>query len=244
MKLILLVLLSLTAVAQYSYAGSIKVIVPTLETGALHNYWWMEDAAKREAFQTTGLNSQMLKRGLDLLARPTDEKLWSKFEDKKVLYFFFTNIEKPITERFLIQRVKKIVRFFKDGSTAPYKETTTYLVEAFKTWTGYPKVEGTIKRADGHDAIFSSIGKKRTKVVYKEFETGVGTIEGLAEDSTVWPFEARSLYFGTKYDDKGKALFNKVKFTDSMTWTLNVEVRRDGYLIESPELGLSKSLRQ
>jgi hypothetical protein len=239
MKFLLLALLSITAISQ-AYAGSINVIVPTLETGALHNYWWMEDAAKREKFKTTNLHKNMLKRGLDLLARPVDEKLWSEFKNKSVYYFFFTNIESPITEKFLIQRVKKVVRFFKDGKAEPYKEETTYLVEAFKTWTGYPEVEGTIKRADGHDAIFSSIGKKKTKVVYKEFETGVGTIDGIAEDNTIWPFEARSLYFGTKYDNKGKELFNKVKFTDSMKWSLNVEVKRDGYLVESPELGLSK----
>jgi hypothetical protein len=175
-----------------------------------------------------------------MLTRPSDERLWSKFEGGAVYYYFFTNIENPITEKFLIQRVKKVVKLFKNGSDKPYKETTTYLVESFKTWTGYEQFEGSLKRADGHDAIFNSIGKKKTKVVYKEFETGVGTIEGIAEDNTIWPFEARSLYFGTKYDEEGKKLFNKVNFTDSKKWSLNVEVKKNGYLIESPELSLIK----
>lgn len=236
MRLILLSIISLLTM-NIAHA-QIEVIIPTLESGSLHYYWWMEDAAKREKFQTTGLNAQMNKRGLDLLSRPKDEKIWSKYEKGSMYYFFYTNIKNPIKEKFLIQRIKKVVRLFKKGESKPYKETTTYLVEAFKTWTGYAQAEGTLKRADGHDAIFSNIGKKRTKVVYKEFETGVGTIDEIATDNNIWPFDSGSLYFGTKYDNDGKKLFNKVNFTDSVKWTLNVEVNKGSYLIESPELGL------
>jgi hypothetical protein len=233
MKLILLALaLCFNAVA------AINVIAPTLETGALHKYFWMDYDKKVEAFKKTNLNSIMQKRGLDLLSRPKDEVLWSKFENGSAYYFFFTNIDSPITERFLIQRIKKTVKYFKDNKAEPYKIETSYLVEAFKTWTGYPVAEGTLKASDGHDGIFSNLGRNKTKVIYKEFETGVGTIEGLAMDTTVWPFDNGSLYYGTKYDREGEKLFDKVSFTDSQKWTLNVEVRKDSYLVESPELGL------
>ena len=237
MKIISLLLLMLSF-NSFSQEQKLNIIAPNLIDGALHNYWWMEHDKKVEAFKTTNLHKGMLKRGLNLLERPADEKLWSKFENGQVYYFFFSNIENPIKEKFLIQRIKKIVRLYKKGKM--YSEKITYLVEAFKTWTGYEQVEGTIKRADGHDGIFSNIGKNRKKVVFKEFETGVGTIDKIAEDNTIWPFNPKSLYFGTKYDDQGKKLYNSVKFTDSQKWTLNVEVDKNGYLIESPELGLLK----
>lgn len=239
MKKNILLLLCLFIIPS-SFASNIQVIVPTLEEGALYNYWWMDYDKKKEAFKKTNLYSSMLKRGLNFLKRPKDEKIWSEYKNGAVYYYFFTNIAFPISEKFLIQRIKKVVRFYKKGQAKPYKEEYSYLVEAFKTWTGYAQVEGTLKRADGHDAIFSNIGKNRTKVVFKEFETGVGTIDDLAEDSSIWPFDKKTLYFGTKYDNDGKKLYNKVKFSEFVKWTLNVEVNRNSYLIESPELNLYK----
>ncbi len=173
-------LIILTLAICFNAFAAINIIAPTLENGSLHKYWWMDYDKKVEAFRKTNLNSIMQKRGLDLLSRPKDEVLWSKYEKGSAYYFFFTNIESPIEEKFLIQRVKKTVMLFKDGESEPYSKEVTYLVEAFKTWTGYPQVDGTLKSSDGHDGIFSNIGRKRTKVIFKEFETGVGTIDEIA----------------------------------------------------------------
>lgn len=223
-----------------AFAQNVNVITPTLQEGAFHFYWWLDLNKKAEQFKKTSLNKSFLKKGLNVLERPVDEKLWSKFSGGVLDYVFFTNIEKPIQEKFLIQRIKKTVSLYNRKGKL-YSEKVTYLVEAFKTWTGHAQVEGTIKKADTHTGSFSSIGKKKRKVITKVFETGVGTIDGIVEDTSVWPFDSGSLYFGTKYNNNSaKKLYDKVRFTDYEVWTLNVEVQKNSYKIESPELMLLK----
>lgn len=233
-----LIVLFLMMIQVTGFTQELTVVAQTLKDGAFHFYWWQDYEKKVESFKKSSLNRSLLNKGLNILEEPDHKKLWSKFKSGVLSYTFFTNIENPIHEKFLIQRIKKTVRLYnKKGKI--YSEKTTFLVEAFKTWTGYEQVEGSLKKADTHTGNFSHIGRNKRKIITKTFETGVGTIIGLAEDTSVSPFDKGSLYFGTGYNNtNGKDLFSKVQFTKSQTWTLNVEVSKSSFKIESPELGL------
>ena len=224
-----------------SYAQSIEVILPSLQEGAFHNYWWMKDSEKMEHLKNSSLYKQMLEKGLtvDILKHSPDKKIWSKFENGAVKYIFLTDVNNSFDSKFVIQRIKKTVLLYNKKDEV-YDKKVTYLVEVFKTWNGYKEVEGRLKKSDTHTGTFYNIGKKKRKVIIKEFETGIGTIKDRAESIEVWPFNPRSLYFGTGYksNDAVKKMYDSIQFKDFESWTLKVEVTSSGYILESPQLNI------
>lgn len=225
-------------------AQETNIIAQSLFEGASHFYVWQPEETRIESLKKTSIYNGLLEKGLDVLAVPREQKLWVDYNNSALRYYFFSNIEKPIKAKFLIQRIKKVVSFYKKDKTEPYKQETTYLVEAFKTWSGISGkndfLNGTLKKADSHWGEFGALSRNRLKVITKTYETGVGTIEALSEDPNTWSFGDRTAYWGTGYKEKND-YYDKVNFSDFFTWNLNVEVSKSSYKVESPELDIYQS---
>ena len=162
------------------------------------------------------------------LRDPRHSTIHSHRGDGKVFYVFFNTIESiPEEHEYVVQRIKKTERRWNDAGVVT-ETRTTYLVEVFKTR------DEALKRPDMHYGLFHLRDHERFEVL-KEFEIGTATIDDLAEDSE-WPFSSRILYKLVHDYQEDRAVYDRVRFQESVPWTLLTSLDADGgYSVSSPE---------
>jgi hypothetical protein len=176
------------------------------------------------------------KAGVDL-RRPDHPLLVQCYSGGRLFYVFYKTVEQASgSKRYLIQRIRKIERYYTSPDDQAPEIRETFLVEAFKLHGG------ALKRADQHFASYGIDGYYKREVV-KEYEIGYAEIEGVASGDE-WPFGADVLYEPIQDYQEDRTLYDRVKFTDSKHWVLRVAFDRSGsYSVESPELGFAAPIK-
>jgi hypothetical protein len=185
------------------------------------------DAHQLKKNKIFGLASRV---GLDL-SYPKHPLLACAYRDDRLFYVFHKTVDNALGDRpYLLQRIRKTVR----GWTAPQGEPeveVTYLVEAFKTFAG------SQKRADQHYGNYGLKDYHRREVV-KEYEVGYGEVPERCE-GTNWPFEPGMLFERLQPYDKKRGIYDKVRFSRSLKWSLTVTLGEDGrFAVRARELGI------
>ena len=172
-----------------------------------------------------------LKFGIDL-TKPPHPLFAHASRGGRVWYLFYKVTENAFGDRpYVIQRIRKIERTWKDASDTKPEEKSTYQVEVFKT------LGGTLKQADQHFGDYGLHDAHRREIV-KEYEIGLGEVPGSCE-GTAWPFPATSLYQLLQAYVAERGIYDDVVFKAARKWSLTVSFSADGsYAIRSPELGI------
>ena len=147
-----------------------------------------------------------------------------------VFYLFHNTVRCPKANRYLVQRIRKTIDDVSANDT-PVSRTDVYMVEAFKTQGGQ------LKRPDQHFGAFHLNGFKR-RTITKTFEIGI--IKPDADDEfPPWPYDPSLLATSIQPYSSDREAYDAVEYSQSLTWTLRVELVGDGSVtVESPELGI------
>ena len=187
-----------------------------------------------ERFRQTPVYQAAQKSGVDI-ADPDDPLVICRFKNRRLFYLFYNlamnvpGLTDEAGEPYLIQRIKRTVTDFSPGGEPSVK--VDHSVEVMKT------KGGRMKRTDQHFGSFGIYEFQKRRIV-KEFEVGVGEIEGIAKPGA-WPFDAKLLFKRIQPYQKESAAYEKCRFTNSKKWTLTVEFDALGnYAMTSPELGI------
>jgi hypothetical protein len=173
---------------------------------------------------------QAAELGIDL-ENPEHPLLVHSFRNGRLFYVFYKTVERAEgSQAYLLQRIRKTERFYASASDGNPKTQVTYLVEAFKLR------DGGLKKADEHYASYGLSNWYKREVV-KEYEIGFGEIENVATGAA-WPFENRILYKAIQPYGPDRTLYDRVQFTQSKAWTLEVTFDRLGrYSVRSEAFG-------
>ncbi len=168
--------------------------------------------------------------GIDL-RDPSHPLLVHSYKDGRLFYVFYKTMGRASGPRsYLIQRIRKVERFYASPGDAKPRTQETFLVEAFKLR------EGSMKKADQHYGSYG-ISSYHKREVVKEYEIGFGQIDNIASGAR-WPFERSVLYKRIQDYSPDRTIYDRVTFARSKKWTLAVTFdRTGGYSIRSPELG-------
>src|SRR5262249_29440473 len=150
----------------------------------------------------------------------------------RLFYVFYNVVDgAPAGQEYLIQRVRRAERTWKSARDRRPQAQEAFLVEAFRLRGG------AMVGSDRHHASFR-LGGYHKREVRKEFEVGVGQIDGVAQGKA-WPFDRNRRYHKVQEYGPQRATYDKVKFSRSVKWTLVVTFDRDGrYSVSCPELGI------
>ncbi len=181
-----------------------------------------------DRFATTAVYKAAENSGIDL-QQPEHPLLVFKYDGGRLFYLFYNDIVNVPDGRYLIQRVKRTtINRSSDGEST---SQVAYLVEALKS------AGGRSKRPDQHFGSFSLQGHERREII-KEFDVGLGEIAGIAEGEE-WPFEPGKLFQRIQNYGEMADTFDRVKFQESVHWTVRVSFDRNGnYELRCPELGI------
>jgi hypothetical protein len=181
-----------------------------------------------ERFATTAVYKAAEKSGIDL-RQPEHPLLVYRYDAGRLFYLFYNDVVNVPDGRYLIQRVKRTtINHSSDGEST---SQVAYLVEALKS------AGGRSKRPDQHFGSFSLQGYERREII-KEFDVGLGEIAGIAEGEE-WPFEPGKLFHRIQNYGENADTFDRVKFQESVHWTIRVSFDRNGnYELSCPELGV------
>jgi hypothetical protein len=171
---------------------------------------------------------QAAELGIDL-EHPEHPLLVHSYRNGRLFYVFFKTVEQAEgAQAYLLQRIRKVERFYTSARDRNPKTQVTYLVEAFKLR------DVGLKKADEHYASYGLSNWYKRDVV-KEYEIGFGEIENIATGDA-WPFESRILYKAVQPYGPDRTLYDRVQFTQSKKWTLDVTFDRLGqYSVRSEE---------
>ena len=172
-----------------------------------------------------------LKYGIDLRHAPGDSVVAHAWRNGRLFYLFYKTLERAYGKRtWIVQRVHRIERNWKHGEKDP-QVRETYLVEAFKLYLGKQK------RPDQHKGDYGHQGFARREIV-KTYEIGFADVADGAEGNA-WPFRKALLFKKLQPYQQDRGLFDKVAFTEHVTWRLGVRLTAGGaYSISSKKLGI------
>ncbi len=154
----------------------------------------------------------------------------AKSGDGRFFSAFYTTLQNATDVRpYVVQRIKLTKSSF-DHSGKRISNSTTYLVEAFRT------EDGKTRSLDQHFAGYSLHGATR-RVVVKEFEIGIGSVPKIC-DQGAWPFKSGAIYKELQGYGTDAAMFDAVRFDQSVQYKVIADFCADGsYQFLSPELG-------
>lgn len=163
--------------------------------------------------------------------RPCHPLLIHSYTGGRLFYVFYKMVDEAAgSQRYLLQRIHKIERFYASPDDRNPRVQESFLVEAFKLR------DGSLKRADQHFGSFG-LGNYYRREVVKEYEIGFGEIPGVATGDE-WPFRRNILYKALQNYELDRSLYDQVQFTQSKRWTLQVSFDESGsYSVKCPELG-------
>lgn len=185
------------------------------------------------------------------IAPPAHQALAHGYNDLRLFYLFYNDVANVPANRYLVQRIQRTKKTLDADGEVLAKETH-FQVEAFKS------LNGRIKRPDQHFGSYG-LGNAHRRVITKVYEVGLADAAQLGKDAqkqadetnpdgtneaTEWPFEDRVLFQLIQPYSKEKQVFDKVDFTSSVKWNLEVWFDRLGnYGIVCPELGIDVTHR-
>jgi len=168
--------------------------------------------------------------GIDV-RQPAHPLLVHAYTGRRLFYVFYKTVDEAAGPRqYLLQRIRKIERFYASADDRNPRVQESFLVEAFKLQGG------SLKRPDQHFGSFG-LGDCYRREVVKEYEIGFGELPGIATGDQ-WPFRRKFLYQAIQNYAADRSLYDQVKFTQSKSWTLQVNFDQSGsYSVKCPELG-------
>jgi hypothetical protein len=170
------------------------------------------------------------KAGIDL-SRPSNPLLACSYRDNRLFYVFYNDVRNPTgPHEYLIQRIRKEQRSWKSARDRKPETQQSFLVEAFRLR------DGAFVGSDRHHASFG-LGSHHSREIRKEFEIGFGQLDKVAQGKD-WPFDKKKRYHKIQEYGPRRGVFDEVKFSRSVKWTLVVTFDRDGkWAVRCAELG-------
>ncbi|MDJ0520786.1 MAG: hypothetical protein QNJ90_01790 [Planctomycetota bacterium] len=169
--------------------------------------------------------------GVDLANITDDPVVAHGMRGGRLFYVFYKKLERAYGARqWIVQRIKRTERNWTAGASEP-ETKVTYQVEAFKLFAGEQK------RGDQHHGGYT-LGERERREIVKEYEIGFADVPGTAEGDA-WPWKASTLFEYLARYGPSRTLYDKVRFRNSLRWSLTVRLGRDDrYEVLSPELGI------
>ncbi len=164
----------------------------------------------------------------------SSSRIEHSYKNKRLYYIFYNDVENINSKyEFIIQRVKKTLKYYRTVYDKSPITKTSFLVEIMKTKNGSFK-----SGADQHYADYS-LGKYYKREMLKELEIGIGKIKGIVS-GTKWPYSPRKLYKRVQGYQANPDKFNRVDFSKSKRWSIKAVFDVKGrYSISSRALGIN-----